>query len=140
MLLNDSCVESCSSHMLTSFTVATLVAGRAGTCAWCGTVTAVHALWIAERRLAVLSHVTLRALADLVLVAYALVGALLVTLRIWAFGIGLHGRAAPLDKRGFFWWRRFADLFGFQVFNQDEHTCWRVYVFVCDRYRCGCRL
>lgn len=62
--------------------MAALVAGRAGAEAGRGAVAAVHALRVAQRRAAMLPHVALAALADLLRVAPPLVGALLVALRV----------------------------------------------------------
>lgn len=62
-----------------------LVTRWAGTVSRSGTVASVHALRIAQGRLTVLAHVTLRTDADLILVADALVGALFVTLGIGSF-------------------------------------------------------
>lgn len=65
-----------------SFAVSSLVTWWTGAVPRCGAVASVHALRIAQGRLAVLAHVSLRAEADLVLIADALVGALFVTLWI----------------------------------------------------------
>lgn len=62
-----------------------LVTRRAGAVPRSGAVASVHALRIAQGRLAVLTHVALGADTDLVLIADALVGALFVTLWIGSF-------------------------------------------------------
>lgn len=59
-----------------------LVARWTGAVAGRSAVPSVHALWIAECRLTVLSHVTLGTDTDFVLIADTLIGALFVTLRV----------------------------------------------------------
>lgn len=91
-----------------------LVTRWAGTVARSGTVASVHALRIAQGRLAVLAHVTLRTDADLILVADALVGALFVTLGIGSF------------KFFFVWFRfgRFVSLRMVRFEHGVNHILW----------------
>lgn len=66
----------------TSFAVATLEPGRTAAHAGRRAAAAVHALRVAQRGAAVLAHVALGTLADLVVVAPAAVGALFVALGV----------------------------------------------------------
>lgn len=64
-----------------------LVTSWAGTVSWSGAIAPVHALWIAQCRLTILTHVAFGADTDLILIANALVGALFVTLRVRSFNV-----------------------------------------------------
>lgn len=62
-----------------------LIAGRTRADRRRRAISAVHALRITQRRLAILAHIALGALAHLVQVAHAAIGALLVALRVRSF-------------------------------------------------------
>lgn len=76
-------IKKVKKKCLTSFTVSTLKSSGAAADARRCAAASVHALRVAQRGLAVLAHVALRALADFVQVAPPTVSALFVAFGVW---------------------------------------------------------